>query len=128
MKTLQIPLNSHSNSILAARSQEGQHRVRERDPRINTLISLYTRTPTRSGRTITAAAGNLPAGATLSMSGSGNNQTATICWTPTTAHIGAHYITIDVVDDACHLVGENSELITINAIDNTNDPPGFFGE
>lgn len=73
-------------------------------------------------QSLTVSNSNLPAGATVTITGSGANRTATICWTPTTASVGTHYITINAEDNACPLVGENSKVITINVVANPNPP------
>ncbi len=75
-----------------------------------------------AGQTVSAFISNLPTGATLNISGSGNNKMATICWTPTTSDIGSHFISFNVEDDACPLIGENSKVIEIIVTANPNPP------
>ena len=73
-------------------------------------------------QTLSAFVSNLPSGATLNITGSGNNKVATICWTPTTADIGSHFISLNVEDDACPLIGENSKVLEIIVTANPNPP------
>ncbi|WP_341906388.1 T9SS type A sorting domain-containing protein [Fluviicola taffensis] len=77
-------------------------------------------TDANTGQQLTISNSNLPVGATFSVIGTGVNRTATICWTPSSGDIGIHYLTINVEDDACPYVGENSKVITLNVIPNPN--------
>ncbi len=77
-------------------------------------------TDPNTGQQLTISNSNLPAGATFTLTGTGVNRTATICWTPTSGDIGTHYLTINVEDNACPYVGENSKVITLNVVPNPN--------
>jgi len=79
------------------------------------------------GQLVAVTNSNLPAGATMTITGAGANRTATICWTPSAANIGTNYITINAQDNACPLIGQNSEVITINVVANPNPPVNAGG-
>lgn len=55
------------------------------------------------GQTLTANVITAPAGATVNISG--QPPVIDICWTPTAADIGTHFVTIEVRDDACPING-----------------------
>ena len=48
--------------------------------------------------------------------------TGTFCWTPDITDVGTHFFTVNVIDDACPLLGQNTETYTINVYENVNDP------
>lgn len=64
---------------------------------------------------------NIP-GATFTQSGTGNSVSGTFCWNTTIADTGTHVISISVQDNACPLIGQNSQTYTINIVPNPNPP------
>jgi hypothetical protein len=71
---------------------------------------------------ITMSASGLPAGATFTVTGTGNNQVGRFCWTTTVANIGTHVFSVNVRDDACPIPGQNSRAYTLIILPNPNPP------
>jgi hypothetical protein len=75
-----------------------------------------------AGQTVTMTTGNSIPGSQLTQSGSGSSVTGTFCWTPTSSDIGTHYISVYAQDNACPLIGQNSQIYEITVIANPNPP------
>lgn len=54
-------------------------------------------------------------------------QNGLFCWTPTAADIGFHSFTLNVQDDACPLVGQNTYTYSINVVGGNNDSSSCSG-
>ena len=68
------------------------------------------------------SASGLPAGATFTVSGSGNNRVGRFCWNPTVNDIGTHVFSVLVRDDACPIPGNNSRALRVIIRPNPNPP------
>ncbi len=71
-----------------------------------------------AGQTVTMTASNNILGSTFTQTGPANSKTGTFCWTPTASNVGTYYITINAADNACPLIGQNSQTYTITVIAN----------
>ncbi|MDC0230548.1 hypothetical protein OAK19_01145, partial [Aureispira] len=82
--------------------------------------------PADPGDILTMTSNNTIPNSTFTVSGpgvpSGNQITATFCWTPTAVDVGTHTFTVTIEDDACPLKGSNTFTYVVNVITNPNDP------
>ncbi|WCL82414.1 T9SS type A sorting domain-containing protein [Saprospira sp. CCB-QB6] len=54
-------------------------------------------------------------------------QNGLFCWTPSAADLGFHSFTLNVQDDACPLVGQNTYTYSINVVGGNNDSSNCAG-
>jgi gliding motility-associated-like protein len=88
----------------------------------STLCFDITADDANTGDNLTMTfSGNIP-GSSFIQTGSGSNIVGTFCWSPTAADIGTHVFAIIIEDDACPIVGQNTQSYTVVVQGNPNPP------
>jgi hypothetical protein len=75
-----------------------------------------------AGQSVTMTASNTIPGSTFTQSGSGASITGSFCWTPSVSDIGTYYINVTAADNACPLIGQNSQVYEVIVTANPNAP------
>ena len=75
-----------------------------------------------AGQSVTMTASNTIAGSTFTQSGSGASITGNFCWTPSASDVGTYYINVTAADNACPLIGQNSQVYEVIVTANPNAP------
>jgi len=76
------------------------------------------------GQSVSFTNGTLPSGATFtSTTPTVNTSTqGTFCWSTGVGDVGTYSFILTAQDDACPLIGQNSQIYTVNVMPNPNDP------